>query len=1048
MTEAGFFVRRPVLSTVISLAITLVGLICLKVLPVEQYPNMIPVQVSITASYPGASAETIAATVAAPIEQEINGVDNMIYMQSVSAGSGAMVLNVYFAVGTDPDQAAINVNNRLQTAMTSLPQEVQRLGVKAEKQSPSMLQLVTISSPGGRYDTLYLSNYALVNVVDELKRLPGVGKVETFGARDYSMRIWLKPDRMAALGIAPSDIEAAVSDQNAQFATGSAGEYPVKDPVSMTIQMNTRGRLVTAEEFAEIIIRSNDDGSILRLKDVARVELGGKDYSVESRVNGKPTQPIGIYLAPGANALETADRVRQAMDEMATRFPEGVEYSIPYDITTFVRVSIEAVVHTLFEAIVLVFAVVFLFLQNWRATLIPCLAVPVSIIGTFAGMYLLGFTVNTLTLFGMVLAIGIVVDDAIIVLENVERIMHERGVGVHEATAITMREVSGPVVAIVLVLCSVFIPVAFLGGLAGQMYRQFAITIAISVSISGLVALSLTPALCILLLRPGEKKSSGFFAWFNAKFEALTHGFGVTANRAMHSRAHSCAIFAGLILCVLFLFSKTPTGLVPDEDQGYLLGMYVLPEGASLSRTTAFSDQMDKMVGQSPIVRDILTMGGMDVISGVARTSAGTTFIMLRDWAERKGEGQSAADMANQVMYTGLGLTDGMALAFTPPPITGMSNTGGFEGYIQNRSGASLERLAQVTEEFLAACASRPELAGVSTTFSLSSPQTRIVLDREKARALGVSVSEVFNTMGSTFGVGYLNDFNYQGRTYKVRMQADAEYRAHPEDIREIFVRSKNGKMVPISAIVTLESTVGPQVVERFNAFTAAKLMGSPAPGYTSGQALAAMNELASRLPDGFSLSWSGQAYQEQQTSGSTALVFALALLMVFMVLAAQYESWAMPLAVLAAIPFAVFGALLANWLRGYANDVYFQVALVTLVGLGAKNAILIVEVAAEKLHEGMSYAEAAIDAARQRFRPVIMTSLAFILGCVPLAVSSGAGAASRHAIGTAVVGGMLAATVLAPLFVPFFFNVIMSLASKLKGNKVEKADDAKSGKA
>lgn len=1036
MSEAGFFVSRPVLSTVISLVITLVGCVALSVLPVEQYPNMIPVQVSISASYPGANAETIASTVAAPLEEQINGVENMIYMQSVSAGSGSMSLNVYFAVGTDPDKATIDVNNRVQMAMTSLPQEVQRLGVTVQKQSPSMLQLISVFSPGGRYDTLYLSNYAMLNIVDELKRLPGVGKVEAFGARDYSMRIWLKPDRMAALGITPGDVEAAVNEQNAQFATGRAGDYPVKDPVSMTIQMSTRGRMATVEEFEDIIVRSDSDGSILRIKDIARVELGGKDYSFSAKTNGDPAQAIGIYLSPGANALETATLVRDAMDKLSATFPEGVAYSIPFDITTFVRVSIEAVIHTLFEAMVLVFAVVFLFLQNWRATLIPCLAVPVSIVGTFAGMYLLGFTVNTLTLFGMVLAIGIVVDDAIVVLENVERIMHEKGVDVREATIQTMREVTGPVVAIVLVLCSVFVPVAFLGGLAGQMYRQFAITIAISVAISGLVALSLTPALCIVLLKPQEKKANAFFNWFNSRFENLTGAFAGLARKILFGTARSCAIFVVLLLSLWLLFSHTPTGLVPDEDQGYILGLYRLPEGASLSRTTDFSESMDKAVRQNPLVRDVLTMSGIDVISGVSKTNSATTFVMLRDWAERKGKGQSSADLANFVMGTGFAMTDGMAIAFTPPPITGMSNTGGFEGYIQNRTGASLERLEQVTNDFLAACAKRPELAGVASTFDISSPQRNLVLDREKARALGVSVSEVFNTMAATFGVAYLNDFNLYGKTYKVRMQADAEYRSHPEDIREIYVRSKSGAMVPLTALVTMQSTVGPEVVERFNAFSAAKVMGGPAPGYSSGQALAAMREVAATLPVGFTLAWSGQAYQEQQTSGSTALVFGLALIMVFMVLAAQYESWAMPAAVLAAVPFAIFGALLANWLRGFANDVYFQVALVTLVGLGAKNAILIVEVAAEKLKEGMGVADAALDAARQRFRPVVMTSLAFILGCVPLAVSSGAGAASRHAIGTAVVGGMLAATVLAPLFVPFFFNLVMGLARKLAGKQ------------
>ncbi len=1038
MSKVGFFVQRRVLAMVISLAITLVGAVAILNLPIEQYPNMIPVQVSVSGFYPGATAETIADTVATQLEQQINGVDNMIYMQSVSSGSGSIALNVYFAVGTDPDQAAINVNNRVQQALSSLPQEVQSQGIKVEKQSPSMLQLVSISSPGSRYDTLYLSNYALLYVADELKRITGVGKVEVFGSRDYAMRVWLKPDRMKALGITPDDIAQAVNEQNAQFATGKAGDYPVKDPVSMTWQLTTKGRLVTADEFENIIVRSTDKGDILRLKDVARVELGGKDYSLSSMENGKPCQPMAVYLAPGANALETARLVRKTMDELAESFPEGVAYSIPFDITTFVEVSIHEVIHTLIEAVVLVFCVVFLFLQNWRATLIPCLAVPVSIVGTFAGMYLLGFTINTLTLFGLVLAIGIVVDDAIVVLENVERIMEEEGAGVKEATIKTMQEVTGPVVAIVLVLCSVFVPVAFLGGLAGQMYKQFAITIAISVSISGLVALSFTPALCVLLLKRSKPTTNPVFVKFNAAFAKLTSGFTKLAEKILFSPAHACAIFTMIVLGVWFMFTHTPTGLVPDEDQGYLLGFYVLPEGASLTRTSQFCNAMDEKVRTHPMVRDVLTMAGFDLLSGAAKSNAGSTFVMLKDWSERKEEGTAASDLAMFVMGQATQMTDGYGLAFTPPAITGMSNTGGFEGYIQDKSGGSVERLYQVTQEFIAKCNQRPELANVSTTISVSTPQVSLELDRELARSLGVRVSDVFNTLGAMFGVRYLNDFTLYGRNYKVILQADAEYRAHPEDVSEIYFRNNAGQMVPANTMVMQKTGVGCQTVEHFNGFRAAKVMGMPNPAYSSGQALAALREVAKELPEGFSLAWSGQSYQEMQTSGSTALVFVLALLMVFMVLAAQYESWTLPMAVLIAVPFAIMGALLANMLRGYANDTYFQVALVTLVGLGAKNAILIVEFAIEQFKAGLSAEAAALSAAKLRFRPVVMTSLAFILGCMPLALSTGAGAGSRHAIGTAVVGGMLAATVLAPLFVPFFFRMVMLVQQRFKGKEEE----------
>ncbi len=1036
MSKAGFFVQRRVLSIVISLVITLVGALAILNLPIEQYPNMIPVQVSVSASYPGATAETIADTVATPLEQQINGVDDMIYMQSVSSGSGTLALNVYFSLDTDPDQATINVNNRVQQALPSLPRDVQNLGVTVDKQSPSMLQVISITSPGSRYDALYLSNYALLYVSDELKRLNGIGKVELFGSREYAMRIWLKPDRMKILGITPDDIAQAVNEQNAQFATGRAGDYPVKDPVSMTWQFTTKGRLVTVDEFENIIVRSTSSGDILRLKDVARVELGGKDYNVASTANGQPSQPIGIYLAPGANALETARLVRKTMDELAESFPEGVAYSIPFDITTFVEVSINEVIHTLFEAIGLVFCVVFIFLQSWRATLIPCLAVPVSIIGTFAGMYALGFTINTLTLFGLVLAIGIVVDDAILVLENIERIMDEEDLGVKAATIKTMQEMTGPIVAIVLVLCSVFIPVAFLGGLAGQMYKQFAITIAISVSISGLVALSLTPALCVLLLKRSAPTTNPLFVKFNQGFGFLTSGFTKVAEKLLLSKAMACALFTMIVLGVWFMFTHTPTALVPDEDQGYLLGLYVLPEGSSLTRTTKFCESMETKIRKHPMVRDVLTMAGMDILSGSAKTNMASVFVMLKDWAERKEPGQSAADLAGFVMGQAMQITDGYALAFTPPAITGMSNTGGFEAYVQDKSGGSIERLYQVTQEFIAKCNQRPELANVSSTFDVSGPQVTLELDRERARSLGVSVSDVFNTFGAMFGVRYLNDFTLYGRNYKVILQADADYRAHPEDLAEIYVRNNVRQMVPIDSMIIPKIGVGCQTIEHFNSFRAAKIMGAPNPAYTSGQALAALKEVARELPEGFALSWSGQSYQEMQTSGSssTALVFALALVLVFLVLAAQYESWTLPIAVLCAVPFAIMGALLANMLRGYANDTYFQVALVTLVGLGAKNSILIVEFAIEQFKSGLCVKDAALSAAKLRFRPVIMTSLAFILGCMPLALSTGAGAGSRHAIGTAVVGGMLAATILAPLFVPFFFRMVMLLQQRFKG--------------
>lgn len=1034
----GFFLRRPVFSTVISLIVTLVGALAITVLPVEQYPNLTPPQVEVTATYNGASAEVVAETVASLLESQINGVDNMIYMSSVSSGTGSMTLTVSFAVGTDPDQATIDVNNRVQLAQPQLPQEVQRMGVSVLKKSPAILQIVFLTSPDKRYDTIYLSNYALLNIIDELKRLPGVGDVKNFAAQDYAMRIWLKPDRMSQLGLVPDDIATALRDQNAQFAAGRMGEEPMSPGVGVTWQITTKGRLATPEEFGNVILRTGEDGSILRLKDVAHIELGAQSYGFIGKYNTVESIPLGIFLSPGANALETAEAVRAKMAELEASFPVGVAYSIPYDTTTFVKISIEEVVKTLFEAMILVFCVVFLFLQNWRATLIPCIAVPVSIVGTFAGMYLFDFSINTLTMFGLVLAIGMVVDDAIVVLENVERHMTEEGLSPLHATARAMREVTGPVIAIVLVLCAVFIPVAFTGGMAGKMYQQFAITIAVSVVISGMVALTFTPALCVLLLRPSHARPNALFRKFNAFFENITNGY-VDLTKMLLRRA---VLAVGLFLIVLAgiggIFSQVPGGLVPDEDQGYLIGLMTLPDGASLSRTSSVEDIIDRNILNERIVADEMSFSGMDAISGSMKTNAATIFLALIPWDQRKAPGESSFDLARRLYGMGMQLPQGQFVAFNPPPISGMSNTGGFEMWLQDRTGSGSEKLYQVAAKLEAAARMRPELQGVSTSFSVHSPQLYVELDREKARSLGVKVSDVFAVMQSTFGSYYINDFNIYGRTFRVYAQSEADYRARPEDLKDVFVRNAGGDMIPLTSLIRMETKAGPQTVERFNNFQAAKFTGNPASGYSSGQAMTAMEEVAAEvLPQGYSIAWSGTSYQEKLVSSGSGLIFVLALVMVFLILAAQYESWSLPLTVLTAVPFGVFGAIAAIWLRGIANDVYFQVALVTLIGLSAKNAILIVEFAIEKYRLGhMSVMEAAEEAVRLRFRPIVMTSLAFILGCVPLAVSSGAGAASRHAIGTSVIGGMLVATVVAPLFVPFFFRWIMTAATGLTGGR------------
>jgi hydrophobe/amphiphile efflux-1 (HAE1) family protein len=1028
-----FFINRPIFATVVSLFFVLAGLISLQVLPIAEFPDIVPPEVQVSARYPGASAETIAQTVAAPIEQKINGVEDMIYMRSVSAGDGSLAITVSFEVGTDPDQNTINVNNRVQAAESSLPEEVRRQGVTVSKKSSSMLMVLAMEAEDDRYDTVDISNYALVNVIDELKRLPGVGDATVFGSRDYSIRIWLRPDKLATLGLTPTDVATAVSEQNAQFAAGAIGSSPLENPVEMTYTVTTQGRMVDPEQFEDIILRANDDGSFLRLRDVADVELGAQSYVLSSKHDGKPSVAMGVYLAPGANALATADRVLEAMDRLSGQFPDGVHYTVPYNTTTFVRISVQEVQQTLIEAFLLVSLIIFIFLHNWRATLIPLLAVPVSIIGTFAGMYALGFSINTLTLFGLVLAIGIVVDDAIVVIENVERVMKTEFLPPKEATIKAMGEVSGAVVAIVLVLCSVFIPVAFMGGLSGEMYRQFAVTIAVSVIISGIVALTLTPALCALLLKNEHRQPILPLLLFERFFTRLTAGYTAGVRLLLKRSLLAFAIFA--VLCVVSwrMFEALPSALVPEEDKGNILSVTMLPEGASLSRTEEAMDALTERMTKMPGVNGIMTLAGLDLLSGAMRTNTGTAFVNLTSWDERK-HGPTVEQIVGMTFGAGASITDAFVLAFNLPPIMGMSNTGGVEGYVQDRGGESLTTLAERVNELVGKARQRPELGNVQAMFSVNSPQINVILDRERARAMGVPIDRVFETMQATFGAYYINDFNRLGRTFKVQLQSRGEFRDNPDDLADVYVRSDSGEMIPLTVLATVEQTTGPEVVERFNVFPAAKIMANPAPGYSSGQAMDALEELTrSELPDTYHLAWTGSAYQERATGGTSFTVLLLGLLMVFLILAAQYERWTLPLAVILVVPFALFGAAGATLLRGLSNDTYLQIALVTLIGLASKNAILIVEFAVQQHKAGLSIAEAAAKAAELRFRPIVMTSLAFILGCLPLAISSGAGAASRHAIGTGVIGGMLAATFIAPFFIPTFYKTVVGITERLR---------------
>lgn len=1006
----------------------------MKVLPIEQYPNIVSPEIQISAVYPGATADVLADTVAAPIEQAINGVKNMIYMYSTATASGYLTVGAVFEIGTDPAQATIDINNKVQSATSGLPSEVTKQGVTVEEKSNNILQIVAMKSTSEQYDTVYVSNYVLLNILDEIKRIKGVGDASLFATQDYSMRIWLNPEKLAAHGLTSVDVISAVQEQNSQFAAGKFGEEPMSRDTPYTYSVNTKGRLVDTEEFGNIILKTNQDNAVLRLKDVARIELGAQSYSVSSTYNGEDAVAFAIYLQSGANALEVSEQVRATMERLSKNFPDGITYAIPYDTTVFVNVSIHEVIHTFFEAVVLVILVVYLFLQNFRATLIPILAVPVSIIGAFAGMYALGFSINLLTLFGLILAIGIVVDDAIIVLENVERLMTEEHLSPKDAAVKAMQEVSGPVVAVALVLSSVFLPIAFLGGMTGVMYKQFSVTIAVSVIISAFVALSLTPSLCALLIKDKHKEPAGFFKWFNSFFDRMTNGYIAMVRYFLRHRGQAVLGFVIVVAGILGLFKIVPGGLVPNEDQGSLLVAYQTPRASSLPRTEDFTKQVSDEIMKNPNVTDVLTINGFDMLSSAQSTYSGISFIVLKDWDERKQEDQGADSLVKQFTRVGMSLPDGIGYSFSMPPIMGMSTTGGFEAYIQNKSGKSYEELMAKTNEFLAEAAKSPVLSGVRTTFSTQTPQYRIDLDREKARAMNVPINAIFTVMQSTFDSLYVNDFTYFGRNFRVTLQSEAEFRRTPEDLHSVYVKSNTGVLVPLDALVTVERVVGPELINRFNIFPAAKVLGDPAAGYSSGQAIAEMERIAEQvLGTDYALSWTGSAYQEKLAGGASSQAFVFGLIMVFLILSAQYEKWSLPLVVLLSVPFAILGALLATWMRGLSNDLYFQVGLVTLIGLAAKNAILIVEFAVIKAQEGLSYADAAVEAAKLRFRPIVMTSLAFTFGVLPLALSTGAGSGSRHAIGTGMVGGMIFSTFIATAFVPMMYAIISETFDKKK---------------
>ncbi|MBI0409497.1 MAG: multidrug efflux RND transporter permease subunit [Nitrosospira sp.] len=1014
-----FFITRPIFASVLSMIIVLAGLTAAVQLPIAQYPQIAPPTVVVTATFPGASAETLAKTVAAPIEEQLSGIEGLLYFDSSADSSGTLAITATFEIGTDIDRATFNVSNRLNIALPRLPDEVRRTGIVVQKRSNDILLVVMLTSKNQKHNPLFLSNYVTLNVLDELKRTKGVGEARIFGAQDYSMRIWLHTDRMAQLGITTSDIAAAIQTQNAQYAAGKIGQQPAPADQQLVYTVRAEGRLLEPEQFGNIILRSDGPRGVLYLKDVARIELGSQDYNIRTALNGEPGVGIPIYLQIGSNALDTAHAIKVKMDELKQRFPEGIDYEIPYDTSDFVKASIWEVIKTLGEAMILVILVVFVFLQSWRATLIPIIAVPISLIGTFAGLWILDFSINTLTLFAMVLSIGIVVDDAIVVLENVERLMAEEKLSPVDAAIKAMQQVSGAVIAMTLVLVAVFLPVAFLGGIAGELYRQFAVTLAVAGVISGVVALTLTPALCALLLK-SVHRTSRFFQPFNHGFERVRNFYVAMVGLTLRHTIIGALAFMAIIGGVAYLIKTIPVGFVPAEDQGYVITAVIMPDGATLSRTVKTTDSIRAAMAEDPAVAFQFAVNGFDLFGGGNKTNAATMFVRMTDWSERTA---TADDIVNKLFSIGMMQPDGLAIAFNPPAINGLGNAGGFEVYVQSREDSDPLRLASVVNDFIAALNQEPRLAGINTFFRPTVPQLFVEVDEAKAISQGVAVADIYAALQSTMGSLYINDFNRSGRTYRVQLQAEAEYRMKPEDLGRVYVRARSGAMIPLSALSTVTDVIGAEQLNRYNGLLAAKIFGGGAHGVSSGDAIAMVEEIAERnLPAGYQIAWTGQAYQEKRTGSAAVFAFSFAIVMVFLILAAQFETWVLPLAVIMAVPFAMAGALLAILLRDMPNDIYFQIGLVTLIGLAAKNAILIVEFASQKMKQGMPVAQAAIEAAQLRFRPIVMTSMAFVLGVVPLVIATGAGAAARRSMGTGVFGGMLLATFVATIFIPLFF--------------------------
>lgn len=1029
------FIARPRFAAVVSIVITLVGLIAMTAIPVAEFPPVAPPVVEVTASYPGANAEVVAKSVAAPIEAEVNGVDDMIYMESSSGNDGSYSLNVTFAVGTDPNIAAVNVQNRVQLVEPQLPDEVASQGVSVRKSSPNMLLVVNIYSPDGRYDPLFLSNYTSVNVLDQLARIEGIGDAFIFGALDYAMRIWMNPDRMNNLGIAATDLIERIQQQNIEASAGQIGGAPMPDSQQVTYTLRAQGRLAEAKAFEQIILRSQGNGGEVTIGDVARVELGAESYGSNSQLDGSPAITLALFLSPGANALEAAHAVRQELERLAPRFPEGVEYNILYDTTKFIEANIEEAILTLGLTFVLVVLVTFLFLQDWRQTLVPSVAIPVSLIGTFAVLLTFGYSANTQTLFALILAIGLVVDDAIVVIENVQRLMVEEGLDARTAAIRAMEQVTGPIVATTLVLLAVFVPVAFTPGITGELLRQFAVTISVAVLLSGVVALTLSPALCALLLRPPKQARRGPFAWFNLVLNATRTGYVGAVGWLIRRFVVTLVVFAVAIPAVGFLYQSLPTGFVPNEDKGYFFFDVRLPDAASLSRTDAVMERLGAQMLAMPGVEHIITVAGTSLISDSNSANVGLGVVVLDPWSERTEPNLVAPALIGRAAGILAAEPAATAFPFGPPAISGIGNVGGVDMRIQALGGQSPQDLASVTRSLIVAANQEPSIARAFSTFSADVPHIYVDLDRRKAETLNVAISDVYTTLQAHLGSYYVNDFNKLDRVFQVRIQAEAGFRDDVDDITRLYVRSRDGAMVPLRTLITTKTVLAASLINRYNQFTSIKITAEPAAGYSSGQAMATLARLAEQtLPDGYGYEWSSLSYQEQNAGGQGPLLYALAIVFGYLFLVALYESWAIPASVMLSVLIGILGAVIGVWIAGEANNVYVQIGIILLIGLAAKNAILIVEFAKEQHDAGHPARQAALEGARARFRAVLMTAVSFIAALIPLLLASGAGANSRHAIGTAVFSGMVAASFVGILFVPVLYYLFQRLRDRVRG--------------